>query len=206
MNQEIIYLIAVVFVIIIVIKLLTMSKAKLEHLTSTSDEAIQNIASLYNKDQMTIGNLTATGTTTLNNAKLNNVTASNGNIDTIKTGKLLLGNKWILTLDGKDTQGYDDHWLRFLDTNGGYPGGIAAGTFYDASMASTIKAYIDTQIQNNRPNCNWEGWNVVCGGCSDQHDDYAMYCSGGKIANINVANSTPWGYNGRTLPGNVYPW
>ncbi|ARF10075.1 hypothetical protein Indivirus_12_3 [Indivirus ILV1] len=143
MNQETIYLIAVVFVIIIVIKLLTMSKAKLEHLTSTSDEAIQNIASLYNKDQMTIGNLTATGTTTLNN-----VTASNGNIDTIKTGKLLLGNKWILTGTGKDTQGYDDNWLRFIDTNGKYYGGVAAGTFYDASMGMTIKQYIDTTANN----------------------------------------------------------
>lgn len=58
MNYQTI--IIIVLVIIIVLILITNNKEKLEHLTSQSDEAIQNLASLYNKDQLTITNLVAT--------------------------------------------------------------------------------------------------------------------------------------------------
>lgn len=64
MNKKTMYIIAIILVVIFIVKLLTMRKSKLEHLTPTSDEAIQNLASLYNKDKLTIGSMNITGTAT----------------------------------------------------------------------------------------------------------------------------------------------
>ena len=47
-----------IIILILVILILTRKPKKLEHLTQ-SNEALQNLASLYNKDAMTIGNITA---------------------------------------------------------------------------------------------------------------------------------------------------
>ncbi|MCJ7636270.1 MAG: hypothetical protein MUO21_02140 [Nitrososphaeraceae archaeon] len=58
MDNNTIYIIIIIFVIIFLVKLFTIRK--LEHLTQSSDEAIQNLASLYNKDQLTIGTIKAT--------------------------------------------------------------------------------------------------------------------------------------------------
>ncbi len=202
MMQETIFIIVIIFVVILAIKWLSMQK--LEHLTPTSDEAIQNVASLYNKDQLTITNLTATGNTSLNNTTIKNA-------DTIKTGKLFLGDKWLFS--GVGDAGSNDDWLRLLKTDGtnAYYGGLAAGRLYDARIGDLSTAVTNLQNQINNlngalPTCNWAGWNVVCGNCSDNHDDYAMYCNNGKITAINVGNNSNWGYNNRTLPGQVYPW
>jgi len=67
MTNQTIYIIIAIFLVIFFVKLLTISKHqnnKLEHLTSQSDEAVQNLASLYNKDQLTIAKITATGSIT----------------------------------------------------------------------------------------------------------------------------------------------
>jgi len=48
-----------IIIIILVILILTNKPEKLEHLTFQSEEALQNLASLYNKDAMTIGKITA---------------------------------------------------------------------------------------------------------------------------------------------------
>lgn len=48
----------------------------------SSDEAIQNVASLYNQSSLTVGNFTSTGTTTLGNATVNNLNATAGTIGT----------------------------------------------------------------------------------------------------------------------------
>ena len=56
----------ILFVIVLLILLIMFYMLffnKLEHLTNQSDEAIQNVASLYNKDELTIGSMTITGKT-----------------------------------------------------------------------------------------------------------------------------------------------
>jgi hypothetical protein len=70
MNKLII--IICVFLSIFLMKLYSIEK--LEHLTNQSDEAIQNIASLYNKDQLTIGALNVTGKATANSFTANSFT------------------------------------------------------------------------------------------------------------------------------------
>jgi hypothetical protein len=60
--MQIIYIIISIFLIILLAKIFIQDK--LEHLTTNSDEAIQNVASLYNKDQLTIGNLNVTSNVT----------------------------------------------------------------------------------------------------------------------------------------------
>jgi uncharacterized membrane protein len=62
MNKLII--IICVFLSIFLVKLYSIEK--LEHLTLQSDEAIQNLSSMYNKDQLTIGALNVTGIATAN--------------------------------------------------------------------------------------------------------------------------------------------
>ena len=64
MNNFTIFIVVSIFLIIYLIKLYIISTNNTEHLTSQSDEAIQNLASLYNKDNLTIGNINATGTVT----------------------------------------------------------------------------------------------------------------------------------------------
>ena len=58
MNQQTIIIILLVIIIVVLIYII--KNKKLEHLTVNSDEAIQNLASLYNKDELTITNLVAT--------------------------------------------------------------------------------------------------------------------------------------------------
>ena len=74
MNNLTLFVIISIFVIICLAKLyIVYCKNKLEHLSVSSDEAIQNLASLYNTDQLTIGKLNVTDTVTagpLTSAKL----------------------------------------------------------------------------------------------------------------------------------------
>ena len=102
------------------------------------DEAIKNIASLYNKDDMIITNLNVT--------------------DTTKTNSLILGDKWKLTA-GEDGQGQNDDWLRFLKADGSrdYYGGIAVSKLYDSSAGgqlSTLISGINSQITNTNNRIN----------------------------------------------------
>ena len=76
MNKFLIFLIIIIFIILLAIKIYSigsnslssyslgsrsLGSRSLEHLTNQSDEAIQNLASLYNKDELTIGKLNVTG-------------------------------------------------------------------------------------------------------------------------------------------------
>ena len=137
MNKLTLFVIISIFVIICLSKIyIVYCKNKLEHLTVNSDEAIQNLASLYNTDQLTIGKINATG----------KVESEQIQSKFIKTDRLQLGDKWILTGSGKDAAGVDDTWLRFMNpgqTKEPAGGGIAVGTIYDYSMANTIKGYVD---------------------------------------------------------------
>jgi hypothetical protein len=60
-NFNIFVIIGIFVIICLAILCIVCFKNKLEHLTMESDEAIQNLASLYNVDQLTIGKLNATG-------------------------------------------------------------------------------------------------------------------------------------------------
>jgi len=106
MDRNCIYII--IFVLLILFIFIKISnRRKFEHLTN--DEAVKNVASLYNTGQLTATNLTATGSTT--------------------TPKLQLGNKWVLS-GVAGTDGNNDGWLRLLGTNGQYYGGLAAGQLW----------------------------------------------------------------------------
>ncbi|MFW9949794.1 MAG: hypothetical protein ACFFKA_06680 [Candidatus Thorarchaeota archaeon] len=89
----------------------------------SSNEAIQNLASLYNEDKMKVSNLDVT--------------------DTTKTNTLQLGDKWKVTA-GKDAWGYDDDWIRFYKADGSaaYFGGIATGRLFDASSGGQISTLL----------------------------------------------------------------
>jgi len=133
----------------------------------TSDEAIKNIASIYNTDKMVVTNLNVTGEEVANS---------------IKTGKLQLGNKWFLTGSGKDTQGYDDEWLRFVDAKGGYYGGIAVGKVFDASAGgqlSSVVSGLQGSINGVQGNVNARlGKSMDCVRCADGWDVWEGTVSG----------------------------
>jgi hypothetical protein len=69
---------------------------KLEHLTPQSDEAIQNIASLYNKDKLTIGSLDVTGKANVESVEIGNTKLGNNSINVggtiIDNTKVAVGN------------------------------------------------------------------------------------------------------------------
>jgi len=89
----------VILVIIMIIIFLNMKTY--EHFTDLSNEAIQNIASVYNKDNMTLTNLTTTGDITIG-----------GKIDT--TGNITTKEN----ISGKNmTLGSGEHYLSGLITN-----------------------------------------------------------------------------------------
>jgi hypothetical protein len=206
MNNLTIFTIISIFLIICLAKIyIVCFRNNLEHLTMESDEAIQNLASLYNVDQLTIGkinstgNMIAAGTVESEQLQTKNVNTNTVQTNTINAGKLQLGNKWIFS--GVGDASANDTWLRLLQPGTAtYYGGLATGQLYDASMGNTVKAYIDSQIQANRPSCNWNGWDVVCGGCTDNRDDYQMLCQNGKLVAMNVFNTSQWNYNGTNYP------
>lgn len=166
--------------IIIVIKLcmlgimcyLNYNKLK-EHYTA--DEAIKNVASLYNQ-----GNLTTTQLTTQNVIGPNNNLKLSGNVT--MTGSAVV------------------------------TGGIASPTINDLNnkinQINGKLTDLGNQINTKNPimKCNWNGWNVVCGSCSDEHDDYAIYCDGGKVTAFNVGKGSKWSYHGIDFPGSRAPW
>lgn len=102
-------IILIIFIICFVI-IFKYNNTQIEHLTN--DEAVKNIASLYNTQALTATNLTATNSTT--------------------TPKIQLGNKWVLS-GVADTSGTNDEWLRLLNSSGQYYGGLAANKLWVAN-------------------------------------------------------------------------
>ncbi|QKF94364.1 hypothetical protein QKU48_gp0906 [Fadolivirus algeromassiliense] len=185
-----IIIILTLILFILGITLYTSSKHSTE--SFTSDEAVKNVASLYNQNQLTVSNLTTTGDATIPNAKIN---------------KLTLGTKWLLS--GVGDNAANDDWLRLTNTLGQpYAGGFAAGRLYDARVGdlADVVNNLRAEINNSRPNCNWSGWNVVCGGCTNERDDYAMYCENGKLTTIKVGDTSQWNFHGKNFPGPTPPW
>ena len=177
MNNLTLFVIISIFVIICLSKIyIVYCKNNLEHLTANSDEAIQNLASLYNTDQLTIGKINATG----------KVESEQIQSKFIKTDRLQLGDKWILTGSGKDAAGVDDTWLRFMNpgqTKEPAGGGIAVGTIYDYSMANTIKGYIDGgfgtvgSMKNIKDNTRCpDGWDLTGEFGTGSLDDCGNQC------------------------------
>jgi len=194
MDNQTIYIIIAIFLIIFFVKFLTISKDnKLEHLTTQSDEAIQNLASLYNKDKLTIGSMDVTGSTT---------TA------TLKTNKLQLGDKWSFSAVGDAYA--NDEWLRLFKTDGSgaYYGGLAAGKLWastDASGNPTFSGDVGGALNNlnNRINAlntsitnlqNQINQRVVIGGrygFHRGHDNSVIWGHGIILNNCGSNNCTP---------------
>ncbi len=127
--------IIIIIVVLIVILLLFKKQGLYENFTN--DEAIQNVASLYNSGMATVTNLTAT--------------------NSIVTPKLQLGNKWVLS-GAADTSGNNDEWLRLLAANGQYYGGIAmsklwVGNAYNNDVGAALN---DLNARLNAANANIE--------------------------------------------------
>ncbi len=171
------YIIIIIFIVISIVKLLTSKRNKLEHLTQQSDEAIQNLASLYNKDKLTIGSMEITGPMTAatgNISTINSVTGNitNGNITNIKTNKIQLGDKWLFSGVG-DAYANDD-WLRLYKTNGSadYYGGVAMGKLYvngpayvqgDLNLSGTVQGNFNLggKVTKIYPNTRGpDGWDI----------------------------------------------
>ena len=144
MNTFELIVIIIIFLIIFLVKIYNIKK--LEHLTTQSDEAVQNLASLYNKDQLTIGKINVVNDANLKNAtieeaKIQNSTIQNGIIQngtiqngTIQNGtakllkmdKLQFGDKWLISATGDFYT--NDTWLRFMNAAGtGYADFAANG-------------------------------------------------------------------------------
>ncbi len=167
-----------VIVITVIVGFLLLGPRKSDGMTIeglTNDEAVKNIASIFNTDKMSVTNLNVTG-----EGIVNSLQATKASIPTLASTNATITN--------------------LTSTNANLSGQVNAGALADGSMGN-VKQYIDNAIQNSRINCNWQGWDVVCGGCSDGRDDYGLYCSGGKITNIQVVSTGTWGYNGNNYPG-----
>lgn len=146
----------------------------------TSDEAIKNIASVYNTDKMAVTNLNVTGEEVANS---------------IKTGKLQLGNKWTLIGSGKDTSGIDDEWLRFNDAAGKVYGGIAVGKLWDVSSGgqiSTIISGLQGSINGVQGNVNSRlGKTVDNVRCADGWDIQNEIATSGMADCVNRCRNFP---------------
>lgn len=103
MNNTVII---ILFIMLSIMIIKSYSATYFEHMTT--DEAIKNVASLYNTSKLITTNMTST--------------------DTVDTQKIKLGTKWLLSGNG-DAHGNDD-WLRIMGQNGQYYGGVAAGKLW----------------------------------------------------------------------------
>lgn len=81
--MNIIFIIVLLAIIAIIISKKVMFDYKIEGMTA--DEAVKNIASLYNTTKLTITDLTSTGTATLNNATVTNGTINTATIPTLNS-------------------------------------------------------------------------------------------------------------------------
>jgi hypothetical protein len=115
--------------------------------TLSDIDAIKNLAAVA-KDLQTEKGITIPGSLTITSNK-----NANGNPTTsLKTDRLLLGNKWILTGGGKDVENTDDMWLRLLGPDGTYnAGGINDGGLAMGNLWVRSRSYLngDTTINGN---------------------------------------------------------
>lgn len=79
------------FIVMILLMMILYNK-KLEHLTVQSDEAIQNISSLYNKDQLTIGNLNVTKQSTIEDKMTTKDLVTTGTFNLLPKGIIVAWN------------------------------------------------------------------------------------------------------------------
>ncbi len=131
----------IIIIVILFIILFLFNKQK-QRENFTNDEAIQNVASLYNSGLATVTNLTATNSIVTNS---------------IATPKIQLGNKWVLS-GAVDASGNNDDWLRLLGANGQYYGGIAmsklwVGNAYNNDVGAALN---DLNARLNAANANIE--------------------------------------------------
>jgi hypothetical protein len=144
---------------------------KLEHLTDISNEAIENIASVYNKDNLIVSNLTVTG----------NMTTS-GNFNMIPRGSIIMWNGntapagWSLCDGSNGTPNLID---KFVLSRGSRQVGATGGTNLLASHVHEAGS-LNAQI-----GINWNG---------EGNGNYIAYSqSGQSVPKANVSQWLPVG-------------
>lgn len=110
-------------ILIIVLILLYRHYCKnLEHMTASVDEAVQNVASIYNSNNMTVSNMNVTTGSTVNGIAKVNV--------------LQLGDKFKMSGVG-DGKGNDD-WLRLTRTDGNTAAKFAAAELWSDGNLTVV--------------------------------------------------------------------
>lgn len=153
-------------------------------------EAIQNIASLYNKENMTIDNLTVTGnldvqgkTTTkelgAEKGNLGWINFESDRLESEASGLLFHSGGYIQAIKPKTF----DPLLGGIVVKkiSGLDDGIHGNLKVHGNVSADNFKYGTTNIADSiRPKCDWTGWKWIYGdqGCAD---DVALYCSDGRI-------------------------
>jgi hypothetical protein len=172
--------------IILLIVLIIYKNSTIENMADLTPEAIQNIASVYNKDNLNVTNMTTSG----------NLKAGNMETDKLKTNTIQLGNKWLITA-GKDVFGSNDDWLRLgkADGSAAYGGGFAGSNLWANDRITASNATINNSasianatIGNGTISNLNVGGNITIGGrlISQRLN---MNCSGYDLHNGQISNT-----------------
>lgn len=170
-----IYIMTRFLILIIIVVLLTwliFRSTTYERFTSEeSNEAIANLASLYNDKHLTVNKIQLGGKWLL---------SGTGNDD------------WLRFKD-PNTEKYHGGIAvgkLYVDNAGGelnaklnsLASGLQNSINNVNNRVNEARAYADQQIQNSRINCDWSGWRLSHGVHSN--DDYRLYCNNGKVTDI----------------------
>jgi len=182
MTNNMLLILGIIWIFII-LKMLC-DTTQLEHLTN--DEAVKNIASLYNQGKLSVTDFNSTGTGTFNNitatnsANLANLNATGktnmgplvatGNIDTNSVKIWGTKNSIQLLPDSTSAIG-GDFWV--------------GGNIYGPTIDGLNNKINNTQNSvNGLVNCNWTGDRSIFGGNGGCIDDGNFTCTNGKITSI----------------------
>lgn len=111
MTNTIVFIIILIFLMICLA--IVYSIKNLEHFTTQSDEAIQNVASLYNKDNLTIGSMNVTGETNTGSMNVTGDTTTGS----LSTKKIQLGKQFDILSGLNDSDTYIRIYKRGIAPN-----------------------------------------------------------------------------------------
>jgi len=181
----------IIIVLIVVIIIVLIYSYPESHENFTNDEAIQNVASLYNSGMATVTNLNATGVATLSNLNAGNINI-NGDVMTGKGRVHLTGPELLYLLNksgviiGKEWGGNGNLTVQG-DANIG--GQLMATGAYNPNVSAALNDLnnrlntINTNMANVG-NCNWDGDRSIFGGNGGCEDDYTFTCQNKKLVRV----------------------
>jgi len=182
MQINLINIIALSLIILIGLILFKPKMGTVECL-DTPDEAIANLASIYNENDMTTTNLiTSKDATVGNNLSVNNdIFLGDGKTFRGK-GRMHVHGPELLYLLNKNGVVIGKEWKG--NGNLSVQGNITGPTISAINKRiSDVRNELLRNIQGKRPGCNWNGCRGIWGD-HGKEDDYNMCCSGGKITGI----------------------